>query len=230
MQTLWGDRHRIGLWRRLWLALAEAERELGLADARRGDRRDARAPRRRRPRRGGQVRAAVPPRRDGPRARLRRPGAGRPAVHSSRRHQRLRHRQRRPRGHARGPAPGARPPGRPARRARHLRHVATRRCPASPTPTSSRHSSPRSASARRSGCRTSRSTSRRPAIGSRRCASTAARAPPAPRPRSSSCSTAITRRCASSTAASPRRWASTRPLPCPGRPTRARSTPRCSTC
>jgi adenylosuccinate lyase len=31
MQILWGEPHRIGLWRRLWLALAEAERELGLA-------------------------------------------------------------------------------------------------------------------------------------------------------------------------------------------------------
>jgi adenylosuccinate lyase len=30
MQVLWGEPHRIGLWRRLWLALAEAERELGL--------------------------------------------------------------------------------------------------------------------------------------------------------------------------------------------------------
>jgi adenylosuccinate lyase len=30
MQTLWGEARRIGLWRRLWLALAEAERELGL--------------------------------------------------------------------------------------------------------------------------------------------------------------------------------------------------------
>ena len=30
MQTLWGEPHRIGLWRRLWLALAEAEQELGL--------------------------------------------------------------------------------------------------------------------------------------------------------------------------------------------------------
>ena len=30
MQTLWGEPHRIALWRRLWLALAEAERELGL--------------------------------------------------------------------------------------------------------------------------------------------------------------------------------------------------------
>ena len=26
MQILWGEPHRIGLWRRLWLALAEAER------------------------------------------------------------------------------------------------------------------------------------------------------------------------------------------------------------
>ena len=31
MQILWGEPHRVGLWRRLWLALAEAERELGLA-------------------------------------------------------------------------------------------------------------------------------------------------------------------------------------------------------
>jgi adenylosuccinate lyase len=30
MQKLWGEPHRIGLWRRLWLALAETERELGL--------------------------------------------------------------------------------------------------------------------------------------------------------------------------------------------------------
>lgn len=30
MQTLWGEPHRIGLWRRLWIALAETERELGL--------------------------------------------------------------------------------------------------------------------------------------------------------------------------------------------------------
>jgi adenylosuccinate lyase len=30
MQTLWGEPRRVALWRRLWLALAEAERELGL--------------------------------------------------------------------------------------------------------------------------------------------------------------------------------------------------------
>ena len=30
MQRLWGERVRIGLWRRVWLALAESERELGL--------------------------------------------------------------------------------------------------------------------------------------------------------------------------------------------------------
>lgn len=31
MQVLWGERRRVGLWRRLWLALMEGERELGLA-------------------------------------------------------------------------------------------------------------------------------------------------------------------------------------------------------
>jgi adenylosuccinate lyase len=31
MQHLWSERHKIGLWRRIWLALMEAERELGLA-------------------------------------------------------------------------------------------------------------------------------------------------------------------------------------------------------
>ena len=31
MQALWGERRRIGLWRRLWLAIMEAEQELGLA-------------------------------------------------------------------------------------------------------------------------------------------------------------------------------------------------------
>ena len=31
MQALWGEPRRVGLWRRLWLALAETERELGLA-------------------------------------------------------------------------------------------------------------------------------------------------------------------------------------------------------
>jgi adenylosuccinate lyase len=30
MQALWGEPRRIGLWRRLWLALAESQRELGL--------------------------------------------------------------------------------------------------------------------------------------------------------------------------------------------------------
>jgi adenylosuccinate lyase len=31
MQALWSERHRIGLWRRIWLALAESQQELGLA-------------------------------------------------------------------------------------------------------------------------------------------------------------------------------------------------------
>jgi len=31
MQAVWSERHKIGVWRRLWLALAEAQRELGVA-------------------------------------------------------------------------------------------------------------------------------------------------------------------------------------------------------
>jgi adenylosuccinate lyase len=31
MQALWGAQHRAGVWRRLWLTLAEAQRELGVA-------------------------------------------------------------------------------------------------------------------------------------------------------------------------------------------------------
>jgi adenylosuccinate lyase len=31
MQALWGEPHRVALWRRLWLALLESQRELGLA-------------------------------------------------------------------------------------------------------------------------------------------------------------------------------------------------------
>ncbi len=30
MQRLWSEEHKIGQWRRVWLALAEAEAELGL--------------------------------------------------------------------------------------------------------------------------------------------------------------------------------------------------------
>ena len=54
MQILWGEPHRIGLWRRLWLALAEAERELGLDIPERGAGPDAGPPGRRRSRRRGQ--------------------------------------------------------------------------------------------------------------------------------------------------------------------------------
>ena len=50
MQVLWGDRRRIGLWRRLWLALMEAEQELGLDDPGGGDGGSPGASRRRRSR------------------------------------------------------------------------------------------------------------------------------------------------------------------------------------
>jgi adenylosuccinate lyase len=60
MQRLWGDRYRIGIWRRLWLALAETERELGLAIPEAALDEMRRPPGRRGPGRGGQVRAPLP--------------------------------------------------------------------------------------------------------------------------------------------------------------------------
>ena len=230
MQILWGEPHRIGLWRRLWLALAEAERELGLDIPDEALAADARAPGRRRPRRGGRVRAPLPPRRHGARPRLRRPGPGRAAVPAPRRHQRVRHRQRRPDRHARRAAAPARPARRRARSARGLRAAHGAASPASPTRTSSRRSSRPSASARRSGCRTSRSTSRRSAhrleaLRFRGCQGTTGT-----QASSSSCSAATTPRCASSSAASPRSSGFARAVRRHrARPTRARPTAWCST-
>ena len=100
MLELWSPRTRHGLWRRLWLALAEAEQRARRSDSRRGDRADARASRRHRLRRGRRVRAALPPRRDGARARVRRRRARGEAVHPPRRDERVRHGQRRPDPHA----------------------------------------------------------------------------------------------------------------------------------
>ena len=59
MQTLWGEPHRIGLWRRLWLALAEAERELGLDIPDEALAADAGPPRRRRSRGRGRSTSAA---------------------------------------------------------------------------------------------------------------------------------------------------------------------------
>ena len=76
MLELWSPATRHGLWRQLWLALAEAEQELGvpIPDEAIAQMRahlddidfDAVA----------DVRAALPPRRDGARPRVRRRGAG----------------------------------------------------------------------------------------------------------------------------------------------------------
>ena len=76
--------------------------------------------------RRGALRAPLPPRRDGAHPRLRRSGAGRAALPAPRRHQRVRHRQRRSHRHARRPAPAARPAHRGARRAGAVRHPARR--------------------------------------------------------------------------------------------------------
>ena len=110
------SRTAIGLWRRVWLALAESERELGL------DIPDAALAQMRAHLDDADLEAAaryetpVPARRDGARAPLRRAGPGGAADHPPRRHQRLRHRQRRPARDARGPAAPAGPAARGARR------------------------------------------------------------------------------------------------------------------
>ena len=108
---------RHGLWRRIWLALAEAERELGADVPAIRDRRDAGAPRRHRLPGRGRVRAAFSARRDGARARVRRRGAGGAPRDPSRRDERRHHRQRGPdpdAHRARDPAPSHR--AGPARR------------------------------------------------------------------------------------------------------------------
>ena len=205
MQRLWGDAHRIGLWRRLWLALAEAERELG-------------SPSRTRPWPScGRIWTT-------------RTSRWRRAYERRFRHDVMAHVHA-----LGDQAPAARPflhlgstsafvtdnadllvmreglrflLGRLLALEDVLEPFARRhagRCPAWPIPISSRPSSPRSASGPRSGCRTWRWTSRRPSTGSSRSGSAAARAPPGPRPRSSSSSTATTRRCANSTGGSPRK-------------------------
>ena len=51
MARLWSPRVKFSTWRRLWVALAEAERSLGLGDRRGADRRDAGGRRRHRFRR-----------------------------------------------------------------------------------------------------------------------------------------------------------------------------------
>ena len=112
MARLWGPQRKFSTWRRLWVALAEAQHELGLlADDGRTPRIRAdqlaelrAAPRRHRLRPGRRLRDAAAPRRDGPHPHLRRGRPGGPRHHPPRRHQLLRHRQHRPDPDARGPA------------------------------------------------------------------------------------------------------------------------------
>ena len=165
MAELWSSQRKFSTWRRLWVALAEAERDLGLniSEAQISELRaqidDDRLRGRPRPR------AAAPSRRDGPRPHLRRRRAHGPADHPPGRDQLLRHRQHRP-----DPDPrGARTWSATGSSARSTpwptSPLAGRTCPASATPTSSPRSSSRSASARRSGATSWSSTSRRSSTG-----------------------------------------------------------------
>ena len=112
MAALWSDQRKFSTWRQLWVWLAESEAELGLPITK------------------GQIaelaahindidfdaattiRTQAPPRRDGPRPRLRRRLPHGPPDHPPRRHQLLRHRQHRPHPHPRSPWHGRRPPRR----------------------------------------------------------------------------------------------------------------------
>ena len=186
------------------------------ADSRRGDRADARAPRRHRLRRRRGVRATLPPRRDGARARLRRRRARGARLHPLRRDERVRHRQRRPDPHAARHGAAARKdhqrPSRARRRSRASgapsRRSARRIC----SPRSRRPS----ASAPRCGCRISCSTSPTSITASPRFPAAASRARRARRRASSRSSAAITRRFASSTRASRRKMGFASSIPVSG--------------
>ena len=120
-----------------------------------------------------------------------------------RRDQRLHHRQHRRPADPRGLELLGRPARRDRRASSPISRAGTRASRPSPTPTSSRRSSPPWASAPASGCRTSCSIWPRCGTGSPLCAAAASRGRPARRRASSPCSAATTPRCASSTAASP---------------------------
>ena len=101
MQPIFSRGARSARWRRLWLALAETERELGLDIPDEAMPQMRASTRRHRPGAGRRVRAALPPRRHGPRPPVRRRRAGGARHHPPGRHQRLHRRQ-----HGPDPAPG----------------------------------------------------------------------------------------------------------------------------
>ena len=161
MSALFSARSKFTTWRRLWLWLAEAEKELGLPIPEAVARRAPRAPRadRRRARGRRPVRARDEARRHGapPRARRRRPGGARASSTSA---------PRRPSSattptscsSARRCASSRRRTVRVMATPRPVRARATATSPASASRTSRRRSRRRSASARASGSRTSPST------------------------------------------------------------------------
>ena len=230
MSALFSARHKFATWRRLWLWLAEAERELGLAipesalaALRAHLDPDGRRARRRRP-----LRAGDEARRHGADPRARRRGARGETVPPPRRDVGVRRRQRRPPRPPRRPRP-PREARRPRRRAaRLLRPRARATSPASATRTSRRPSRRPSASAPASGSRTSSSTSTSSPGAPPSSGSSAARGRRGRRPPSSRSSGATRRRPTSSTGRSPRRPASRSASSSPARPTRGSRTPSSS--
>ena len=111
MAQLWGDQRKFSTWRRLWVALAESEQELGL------DIRDAQIEEMRRAvdqidfEAAARYERELQARRDGACPRVRRSVPQRPSDHPSRGHQLLRDRQHRPAADAGRPGPDPRPIG-----------------------------------------------------------------------------------------------------------------------
>ena len=96
MCRLWGPRRKFRTWRQLWVALAEAEAELGLPITPAQIDELRRSRRRHRLRRSRPLRTQAAPRRDGPRPCLRRRLPRGPRHHPPGGHELLRHRQHRP--------------------------------------------------------------------------------------------------------------------------------------
>ena len=121
MARLWSPQARISTWRRLWVALAEAEQSLGLTIT--DDQIAALCAARSKPSisSGRRLRKAVPARRDGPRPRPGRRSPAGAADHPPGGDELLRHRQRRPDPDARGSGARPRQDGRRHRRAGGLR-------------------------------------------------------------------------------------------------------------
>ena len=196
MSELWGPQRKFSTWRRLWVALAEAEAELGLPVTPRANRRAQAARRRHRLRRRRSGTSAGCGTTSWPTSMPTATSAPGPADHPPGRDKLLRDRQHRPDPAPRGAGTGPRPARGRDRRPGPLRPGSIAPCPAWPSRTCSRPSRRRSANGPACGPTISCSTWPKSSSAWQTSRPTAARARPARRPASWNCSTAIMKRSA----------------------------------